>query len=62
MAGATDAPPALVDNVETLAHVAWIVADGPEAFRAVGTAATPGTIVCTVTGVVGDRRAEAATT
>lgn len=53
MAGATDAPPALIDNVETLAHVAWIVADGPEDFRALGTRATPGTIVCTVTGLVG---------
>lgn len=53
LAGVTDAPPALVDNVETLAHVAWIVADGPDAFRALGTDATPGTIVCTVTGLVG---------
>lgn len=48
----TDAPPALVDNVETLAHVPWIVADGPDAFRARGTDATPGTVVCTVTGAV----------
>ena len=54
LAGDTDAPPALVDNVETLAHVAWIVADGPDAFRAVGTPGTAGTIVCTVTGAVGD--------
>lgn len=53
LAGATDAPPALVDNVETLAQVAWIVADGPEAFRRLGTPGTPGTIVCTVTGLVG---------
>lgn len=53
LAGGTDAPPALVDNVETLAHVAWIVADGPDAFRSLGTDATPGTIVCTVTGLVG---------
>jgi NADH-quinone oxidoreductase subunit F len=53
LAGASDAPPALVDNVETLAHVAWIVADGPEPFRALGTAGTAGTIVCTVTGLVG---------
>src|SRR5688572_21384016 len=53
LAGATAAPPALVDNVETLAHVAWIVADGPDAFRSVGTTGTPGTVVCTVTGIVG---------
>lgn len=50
----SEPPPTLVDNVETLAHAAWIVADGPDAFRAVGTAATPGTVVCTVTGAVGE--------
>ena len=46
----TDAPPALVDNVETLANVARIVARGAEWFRTEGTAESPGTIVCTVTG------------
>ena len=46
----TDAPPTLVNNVETLANVPAIVAEGAEAFRSVGTAATPGTVVCTVTG------------
>lgn len=46
------APPALVDNVETLANVALVLANGPEWFRLVGTEASPGTIVATVTGAV----------
>lgn len=50
MAGATDAPPALVDNVETLANVAHILARGAEWFRTEGTVDTPGTFVCTITG------------
>lgn len=45
-----DAPPALVDNVETLANVARILARGSEWFRTEGTDESPGTIVCTVTG------------
>jgi NADH-quinone oxidoreductase subunit F len=45
-----DAPPALVDNVETLANVARILARGAEWFRTEGTEQSPGTIVCTVTG------------
>jgi NADH:ubiquinone oxidoreductase subunit F (NADH-binding) len=48
----TVAPPALVDNVETLANVARIVADGAAWFRGLGTEGSPGTIVCTVTGDV----------
>ncbi len=47
--GAGEAP-ALVDNVETLANVAAIVANGPAWFRQLGTERSPGTIVCTVTG------------
>jgi len=53
MAGPGDgnvAPPALVDNVETLANVARILARGAEWFRTEGTPESPGTIVCTVTG------------
>ncbi len=48
----TDGPvgPALVNNTETLANVARIVARGPAWFRTVGTEQSPGTIVCTVTG------------
>jgi NADH:ubiquinone oxidoreductase subunit F (NADH-binding) len=49
---ATVAPPALVDNVETLANVPRIVAEGAAWFREVGTESSPGTIVCTVTGDV----------
>jgi NADH-quinone oxidoreductase subunit F len=45
-----EAPPTLVDNVETLANVARILARGADWFRTVGTAESPGTIVCTVTG------------
>jgi NADH:ubiquinone oxidoreductase subunit F (NADH-binding) len=56
MAGPDDsvlAPPALVDNVETMANVPGIVALGPDAFRSLGTPESPGTVVCTVTGAVG---------
>ncbi len=47
-----DAPvgPALVNNTETLANVARIVARGPDWFRTVGTEKSPGTVVCTITG------------
>jgi NADH-quinone oxidoreductase subunit F len=45
-----DEAPALVNNTETLANVARIVARGPAWFRTVGTAQSPGTMVCTVTG------------
>ena len=48
----TDAPPTLVDNVETLANVRAIIAAGAEWFRTEGTPESPGTIVCTVTGAV----------
>lgn len=44
--------PALVNNTETFAHVAQIVANGPDWFRSVGTVDSPGTIVCTVVGDV----------
>jgi NADH-quinone oxidoreductase subunit F len=50
MAGTTDAPPALVNNVETLANIPGIVDNGVDWFRAVGTEESPGTVVCTVTG------------
>ena len=52
LAGAVDTvgAPALVNNVETFANVALIVANGPSWFREVGTFASPGTIVCTVVG------------
>src|SRR6266699_1116860 len=46
----SDAPPTLANNVETLANVPGILAQGAEWFRSVGTADSPGTIVCTVSG------------
>ncbi len=46
----TGAPSTLVNNTETLANVAAIVAEGPDWFRSVGTDESPGTVVCTVTG------------
>jgi NADH:ubiquinone oxidoreductase subunit F (NADH-binding) len=44
------APPTLVDNVETIANVPRILAEGADWFRSVGTAASPGTILCTISG------------
>ena len=55
MAGAgadTGAPPTLVDNAETLAHVTVALAEGADWFREVGTDDSPGTVVCTVSGCV----------
>ena len=45
--------PCLVDDAETLAHLALIVRHGAEAFRAVGTAVAPGTTLITMSGAVG---------
>ena len=44
--------PALVNNVETLANIAYLFRHGLEDFRSVGTPETPGTTVCTLTGAV----------
>jgi NADH:ubiquinone oxidoreductase subunit F (NADH-binding) len=46
----TAAPPALVNNVETFANVPAIVAEGSDWFRSVGTDASPGSMVFTVSG------------
>ncbi len=51
--------PALVNNVETLGNVPHIIARGADWFRSLGTAASPGTIVCSVGGdTTGDGVAE----
>lgn len=47
--------PTVVDNVETLAHAAWIATHGAAAFSTVGTSAAPGTFLATVTGDVARR-------
>ncbi len=44
------APPALAQNVETLANVPGIIRFGAAWFREVGTERAPGTVVCTVSG------------
>ena len=44
--------PTVVNNVETLAAVPWIVATGPDEFRKAGSAAWPGTTLVQVSGAV----------
>ncbi|HET6818642.1 MAG TPA: SLBB domain-containing protein [Mycobacteriales bacterium] len=46
--------PTLVQNVETLAHVAYIARAGAAEFRRLGPPAQPGTMLFTVTGAVHD--------
>ncbi len=51
--GLGDAP-TVVQNGETLAHVAWILSHSAEAFASVGSAASRGTKLVTVMGRVGE--------
>jgi len=45
--------PTLVQNAETLAHVAWILAHSPDAFASMGREANRGTKLVTMLGKVG---------
>ncbi len=45
--------PTLVQNVQTLAAVPWIVTHGAEAFAATGTPDAPGTILLSLSGALG---------
>lgn len=51
-AGPHESNPTLVNNVETLSNVPHILARGADWFRSMGTADSPGTLVCTVVGDV----------
>jgi NADH-quinone oxidoreductase subunit F len=44
--------PTVVNNVETLANLPWIVKNGAEAYRAIGTSTSPGTRLVAVSGHV----------
>ncbi|MGN6694022.1 MAG: NADH-ubiquinone oxidoreductase-F iron-sulfur binding region domain-containing protein [Aquihabitans sp.] len=48
--GATPTPPALVNNVETMANVPGIISQGAAWFREIGTEGSPGSLVVTVSG------------
>lgn len=50
--------PTVVQNVQTLAAVPWILTNGPEAFAAIGSKASPGTILVGVRGPNGSGVAE----
>jgi NADH:ubiquinone oxidoreductase subunit F (NADH-binding) len=52
VSGRAESNPTVVNNVETLASAAHIMANGVEWFRSIGTAASPGTVVATVVGDV----------
>ena len=53
-AGAHEANPTLVNNLETLCNVPTILSRGADWFRRLGTPESPGTIVCTVVGDIAE--------
>ena len=52
VSGRAESNPTVVNNVETLASAAHIMANGAEWFRSMGTAESPGTVIATVVGDV----------
>jgi NADH-quinone oxidoreductase subunit F len=52
VAGRAEANPTVVNNAETMANVAHILANGAGWFRSFGTTASPGTLIATVVGDV----------
>jgi NADH:ubiquinone oxidoreductase subunit F (NADH-binding) len=50
--------PTVVQNVQTLAAVPWILVNGPEKFAAIGSRSSPGTILVGVRGPAGSGVAE----
>ncbi|MFL5756285.1 MAG: NADH-ubiquinone oxidoreductase-F iron-sulfur binding region domain-containing protein [Chloroflexota bacterium] len=50
--------PTVVNNVQTLAAVPWIVRHGARAYAAIGSSASPGTMLVQVRGPLGDGIAE----
>jgi NADH:ubiquinone oxidoreductase subunit F (NADH-binding) len=50
--------PTVVQNVQTLASVPWIIANGAEAFAAIGSKASPGTVLVSVRAPTGAGVAE----
>ena len=48
--GPGGSPPVLANNVETLANVPGVLAEGADWFRSLGTPGSPGTIVVTISG------------
>jgi NADH:ubiquinone oxidoreductase subunit F (NADH-binding) len=52
VSGRAESNPTVVNNAETLASAAHILAKGVDWFRSMGTAASPGTVIATVVGDV----------
>jgi NADH-quinone oxidoreductase subunit F len=52
VSGRAEANPTVVNNVESLASAAHIMANGAEWFRLMGTSGSPGTVIATVVGDV----------